>query len=313
MFKYIFLRTLLIIPILIAVTFITFSILNFSPGNPGLIILGMTAPKEDIDRLNHELGVDRPFFERFIKYLWGIFTRFDFGKSYRTRKPVAKEIIQRFPYTLRLAFLSVLGSSAIGIPIGVMIAAKRNIVFDRALNIFAMVFASIPSFVFALTLILVFSNKLKWFPSYGASTWQHYVLPLATLILPASVGKMRLARLTMLESIRQDYVTMARSKGIPESRVIFVHALKNSMIPLITSILMSFSGMLGGAIIIETIFAFPGLGMYMVQGIQMKDVPTTLACAIFLAAIFSLTVLVLDIIYVWIDPRIKNRFVSAVK
>ena len=308
MLKYLIKRTLLIIPTLLAVIFIVFSILELTPGTPGRVLLGPGATQEQVDKLDHELGTDRPFLERYFDYIKNIVTRFDFGNSYRTKKPVVKELIVRFPYTLKLAFAAVLGSSLIGIPIGVLMAAKRNMLIDRSVNILAVMFASIPSFVVALGLIYLFAVKLGWLPPYGAKTWQHYILPMATLILPSSVGRMRLARTTMLEAIRQEYITMARSKGIPENRVILVHALRNSLIPLITSILTSFSGMLGGTIILENIFGFPGLGAYIINGINTKDAPTVLASTTFLAAVFCLTSLVLDVIYAFVDPRVRERF-----
>lgn len=313
MLKYLIKRTLLIIPILLAVIFIVFTVLELTPGTPGRVLLGPVATQEQVDKLDQELGTDRPFLERYVDYIKNIVLRFDFGNSYRTKKPVVKELLVRFPYTLKLAFAAVLGSSLIGIPVGVLMAAKRNMLIDRSVNILAMMFAAIPAFVVALGMIYLFAVKLGWFPAYGAKTWKHYVLPMATLILPSSVGRMRLARTTMLEAIRQEYITMARSKGIPENRVIFVHALRNSLIPLITSILTSFSGMLGGTIILENIFGFPGLGAYIINGINTKDAPTVLASTTFLAAVFCLTSLLLDIIYAFVDPRVKERYEKAVK
>ena len=313
MLKYLMKRTLLIIPTLLAVIFIVFTILELTPGTPARVLLGPVATQEQVDKLDHELGTDRPFFERYFDYIKNIVTRFDFGNSYRTKKPVVKELLVRFPYTLKLAFAAVLGSSLIGIPIGVLMAAKRNMLIDRSVNILAMMFAAIPTFVVALGMIYIFAVKLGWFPAYGAKTWKHYVLPMVTLILPSSVGRMRLARTTMLEAIRQEYITMARSKGIPENRVIFVHALRNSLIPLITSILTSFSGMLGGTIILENIFGFPGLGAYIINGINTKDAPTVLASTTFLAAVFCLTSLALDIIYAFVDPRVKERYQTLAK
>ena len=313
MLKYLIKRTLLIIPILLAVILIVFTILELTPGTPGRVLLGPVATQEQVDKLDQELGTDRPFFERYVEYIKNIILRFDFGTSYRTKKPVVKELLVRFPYTLKLAFAAVLGSSLIGIPIGVLMAAKRNMLIDRSVNILAMMFAAIPAFVLALGMIYLFAVKLEWLPPYGAKTWKHYILPMATLILPSSVGRMRLARTTMLEAIRQEYITMARSKGIPEHRVIFVHALRNALIPLITSILTSFSGMLGGTIILENIFGFPGLGAYIINGINTKDAPTVLASTTFLAAVFCLTSLVLDMIYAFVDPRVKERFKLAVK
>lgn len=313
MLKYIIRRTLLVIPTLLAVTFIVYTLLIVTPGDPGRIILGEFASQEAVYQLNHELGADKPFIQRFADYVVGILTRFDFGNSYRTGNAVVDEIMVRFPYTLFIAFCAVTGSTLLGMPIGILMAAKRNMLVDRSVNILAMIFAAIPNFVFALSLIYVFAVQLKWLPPFGVKTWQSFILPLVTLILPSSVSRMRLARTTMLESIRQEYVTMARSKGIPENRVIFVHALKNSLIPLITSILNSFSGMLGGAMILETVFSIPGLGLYIVQGIKLKDMPTTLATTIFLAAIFCFTSLLLDIIYALVDPRIKSRYTKEAR
>lgn len=313
MLKYVIRRTLLIIPILLAVIFIVFVILELTPGTPGRVLLGALATQEEVDLLDQKLGTDRPFLERYFDYIRNILVNFDFGNSYRTKKPVVDELLVRFPYTLKLALMAVLGSSLIGIPIGVLMAAKRNMLIDRSVNILAMMFAAIPSFVLALGLIYIFAVRLDWLPSYGAKSWEHYILPMVTLILPSTVTRMRLARTTMLEAIRQEYVTMARSKGIPESRVIFVHALKNSLIPLITSILTSFSAMLGGAIILENVFGFPGLGSYIITGINTKDAPTVLASTTFLATIFCLTSLLLDIIYAFVDPRVRERYRSAAK
>lgn len=313
MLKYFIRRTLLIIPILLAVIFIVFFIMELTPGTPGRVLLGPVATQEEVDLLDQKLGTDRPFLERYFDYVKNIVLHFDFGNSYRTNKSVVKELTVRFPYTLKLAFAAVLGSSLIGIPIGVLMAAKRNMLIDRSVNILAMVFAAIPSFALALGLIYIFAVKLDWFPPYGAKTWKHYILPMVTLILPSSVSRMRLARITMLEAIRQEYITMARSKGIPENRVIFVHALRNSLIPLITSILTSFSGLLGGTIILENVFGFPGLGAYIITGINTKDAPTVLASTVFLAGIFCMTSLVLDLIYAFVDPRVRERYTAQGK
>ena len=313
MLKYFIRRTLLIIPILLAVIFIVFFIMELTPGTPGRVLLGPVATQEEVDLLDQKLGTDRPFLERYFDYVKNIVLHFDFGNSYRTNKSVVKELTVRFPYTLKLAFAAVLGSSLIGIPIGVLMAAKRNMLIDRSVNILAMVFAAIPSFALALGLIYIFAVKLNWFPPYGAKTWKHYILPMVTLILPSSVSRMRLARITMLEAIRQEYITMARSKGIPENRVIFVHALRNSLIPLITSILTSFSGLLGGTIILENVFGFPGLGAYIITGINTKDAPTVLASTVFLAGIFCMTSLVLDLIYAFVDPRVRERYTAQGK
>jgi len=307
MLKYILLRTLLVIPILFAVTFITFTIVNITPGDPARLLLGDNATPEAIQKLNQEFGVDRPFFERFFNYIYGVVTRFDFGLSWRTRKPIVNEMLDRFPYTLTLAFMSVVLSTLIGIPIGVLLAAKRVELIDRTVNAIGIILVSVPTFVLGLLLLWVIAIELQWLRVMEQG-WKMYLLPLVAIVFPAAVTRMRLARTTMLEAIRQEYVTMARAKGIPESRVIFVHALRNSMIPLITNVIMSFSVMLGGTIIVERVFAIPGLGNYIINAILQKDVPTILTSTLFMAAIFCITILILDIIYAFVDPRIKARF-----
>ena len=313
MWKFVVLRVLVIIPILFAVIFIVFTIMNIIPGNPARMILGDFATQEAIDLFNEQHGLDLPFFQRFFNYIWNIVTRFDFGISYRTRRPVVDEIITRFPNTFNLAFFSVLGSSVIGIPAGIIMAAKGKYWVDRTVNIVALVFASVPIFILCIFVLYVFAVRLEWFPVFGIATWRGYVLPLSVMIFPAAVGRMRMSRIVMLETIRLDYVTLARAKGVPEHRVIFVHALKNSLIMIITSILMSFSGMLGGAIFVENVFAIPGLGQYIILGIRMQDTPVVMATTIFMAAIFCFNILLLDIIYAFIDPRIKGRYMKSLR
>ena len=305
MLKYIIRRTLLIIPILLAVIFIVSFIMELTPGTPGRVLLGPVATQEEVDKLDQKLGTDRPFLERYFDYIKNIVLHFDFGNSYRTNKPVVKELLVRFPYTLKLAFAAVLGSSLLGIPIGVLMAAKRNMLIDRSVNILAMVFAAIPSFAMALGMIYIFAVKLEWFPPYGAKTWKHYILPMATLILPSSVGRMRLARTTMLEAIRQEYITMARSKGIPENRVIFVHALKNSLIPVITYFGPMLAYIVTGSLVVEQIFAVPGIGRQFVSSITNRDYTMIMGTTIFLASLIVIMNLISDLLYKAVDPRIE--------
>ena len=198
MLRYVLKRTLMVIPILLAVVLIVFTIMELTPGTPGRVLLGELAAQEEVDQLDHKLGTDQPFFYRYFQYIKDIVLRFDFGVSYRTQKPVVKEILNRFPYTLKITFLAVLGSSVIGIPIGVLMAAKRNMLIDRTVNILAIFFTAVPGFVLALGLIYVFAVRLEWFPSYGAKSWKHYVLPMMTLLIPSVVSRMLLSRTTMM-------------------------------------------------------------------------------------------------------------------
>ena len=307
MFKFVVKRLLLTIPVLLGTVFLVFTIMSLTPGDPGTLILGLTAKQEDIARLNHEFGYDRPFMIRFFNYVRDITLHFDFGQSYRTRTPVFNEILVRFPNTLKLALASIIFSSIIGISLGILSAVRQYSVIDASLTVLAMFFACIPGFWLGLMLMLFFALRLHWLPVSGIDSWKHYVLPTLTLVLGSSAGLLRLTRSTMLETIRQDYISTARSKGASERIVIWRHALKNALLPVITSMGMAFGASLGGAIIVETVFAIPGLGTHVVTAIRQKDVPVVLACTLFLAVMFCLIMLVVDILYAFIDPRIKSR------
>ncbi|MEM5775358.1 MAG: ABC transporter permease [Anaerolineaceae bacterium] len=308
MYKYVFNRLLLTIPVLIGAAFLVYAIMNLTPGDPGTLILGMTANKEDIAKLNAELGYDQPFLLRFVNYIKDIVVHFDFGDSYRTRTPVYNEILTRFPNTFFLATASILLSSILGISLGILSAVKQYSLVDNFFTMLAMFFAAIPGFWFGLMLMLMFALKLGWLPSNGVDTWKHFILPTVTLSMGGAAGLLRLTRSTMLETIRQDYIRTARSKGASERTVIWRHALKNALLPVVTSLGMNFGASLGGAIIIETVFGMPGLGTYIVTSIRQKDVPAVLAATLLLAVLFCLIMLVVDILYAFIDPRIKAKY-----
>lgn len=305
--RYILKRLLLTIPVLIGTIFIVFSIMSLTPGDPGTLILGVTAKPEDIAALNAEFGYDQPFLIRFFNYIKDIVTRFDFGNSYRTRTPVFAEILARFPSTFKLALFSMALSSILGISLGILSAVKQYSFTDSFLTVIAMFFAAIPGFWLGLMLMLLFSLKLGWLPASGIETWRHFILPTVTLSFGGAAGLLRLTRSTMLETIRQDYIRTARAKGASERAVIWKHALKNALLPVITSLGMTFGASLGGAIIIETVFGMPGLGTHIVTAIRQKDVPVVLGSTLFLAVLFCLIMLVVDVLYAFIDPRIRSR------
>jgi len=307
MYKFICKRLLITIPILLGVTFIVFSIMSLTPGDPGRLILGFNAKQEAVDMLNRELGFSKPFLVRYLNYIAGVF-RLDFGKSYRTSQPVFDEIWRRFPNTLALALMSVLFSSLIGITLGVIAAIKQYTLTDNVFTVLAMFFASMPGFWLGMNLILIFSLYLGWMPTSGIGSWRNFVLPVATLSVSGAGGLLRLTRSTMLEVIRQDYIRTARAKGATNRMVIMKHALKNALLPIITIMAMSFGGLLGGAVIVETVFSIPGLGTHVVSAIRMKDVPVVMSTTIFLAAMFCLIMLVVDIAYAFIDPRIRAKY-----
>ena len=308
MYKYVIKRLLFTIPVLFGAVFLVFTIMYLTPGDPGTLILGITAKQADIDALNHQLGVDQPFFTQFFNYIKNMVTQFDFGTSYRTQMPVFNEILARFPTTFWLALWSMVISSVIGIALGIISAVKQYSVLDNVFTTLAMLLSAIPGFWLGLMLMLVFSLNLGLLPSNGIDTWAGYVLPVATLALSGAASQMRLTRSTMLETIRSDYIRTARSKGAPEKVVIWKHALKNALLPVITSMGMTFGAGLGGAVIVETVFGMPGLGMLIVNSIRQKDTPMVMAATLFLAFLFCLVMLVVDILYAYIDPRIKAKY-----
>ncbi len=308
MYKYVIKRLLFTIPVLFGAIFLVFTIMYLTPGDPGTLILGITAKQADIDALNHELGYDQPFFTQFFNYIKDMVTAFDFGESYRTGLPVFDEILARFPCTFWLALLSMIFSSIIGIILGIISAVKQYSILDNVCTTVAMLLSAIPGFWLGLMLMLIFALNLGLLPSNGIDTWTGYVLPVATLTLSSAASQMRLTRSSMLETIRADYIRTARSKGAPEKVVIYKHALKNALLPVITSMGMTFGAGLGGAVIIETVFGMPGVGMLIVNSIRQKDTPTVMAATLFLAFLFCLVMLIVDILYAYIDPRIKARY-----
>jgi len=306
MLRYILSRVLLIIPTLVVVILLIFFILNIVPGDPGRIILGQDADQAAVDALNHQLGLDRPLMARFGTYLLGV-TRLDFGESYRSGRPVFEEILAKFPTTLALALLAIVTMSILGLPLGILSAVRQYSILDYSLTVGSLLLASMPGFFLALMLILVFSLKLGLLPSMGSGSLLHYVLPVFTLALPNAAYLARIMRTSMLETLRQDYIRTAKAKGADQGRVITRHALKPALMPLITVLGMNFAWLLGGALITEMIYGLPGIGSIIVKAVRMQDVPVIMAVAVFLAVLYKLIMLAVDIIQAVVDPRLKAR------
>jgi peptide/nickel transport system permease protein len=307
--KFIIKRILILLPTILGVTFIVFSIMALSPGDPATLILGVDATMEDITKLNHELGYDRPFLIRFADYVINA-AKGDFGSSYQTGKPVFEDIISRFPATLKLSSLAILLAVIIGVPLGILSAVKQYSAIDYISTFTTMFITAIPGFWLGLMLMLVFSLQLNLLPSNGIGSYKHYIMPMVTLALPIMAVLLRLTRATMLETIRQDYIKTVRAKGAPEYIVIFRHALRNALLPVVTSIGMYFGHLIGGAVLIETVFSIPGLGFLIVKAIRMKDIPQVMAAIVFISVMFMLVMLIVDILYGYIDPRIKAKYQS---
>ncbi len=313
MLKFIIKRLLYMIPVLLGVAFLVFAILSMTPGDPGTIILGITAKPEDIASLNAQFGYDKPFLVRFINYIGDIVLHFDLGISYQSREPVIDSIMSRFPNTLKLTIFSMSVSSVIGISLGIISAVRQYSVLDHVCVITALIFACIPGFWLGLMLLMLFSLKLGWLPPYGAESLKHFILPTVTVSMTSAAGLLRLTRSAMLETIRQEYIRTARAKGASEKRIIIKHALKNAMMPVITTLGTSFGASLGGAIIAETVFAMPGMGTLITTAIRQKDIPTVMGATLFLATLFSLIILIVDVLYAFIDPRIKAKYQNGGK
>lgn len=307
MHKYIMKRLLLMIPVILGISFIIFSIMSVMPGNPAKLLLGDQATPEAIAALEEEMGLNDPFPIRYMSYM-GDVLQGDLGNSYNTGQPVAKEIVARFPTTFKLATFSVLFAVIVGIPLGILSAVKQYSWVDSTCTVVGMGFISVPPFWLGLMLIIFFSAHLGWLPSFGSDTLAHFILPAITSSASTFAVLLRMTRSTMLEVIRQDYVTTAYAKGAKKSKIIFEHCLPNALIPLITVIGINFATMLGGSIITESVFGMSGIGSLLINSIRSKDVPTVMACALLLAVLLSLVNLLVDIIYAYVDPRIKSQY-----
>ncbi len=312
MFNYIFKRLLMIVPVILGVTFIIFTIMNLTPGDPAIMILGEGAKPEQYAALREEMGLNDPFFVRYFRYVAGALQG-DFGRSYRTNIPVFQEIATRIPYTLCLAVISTVIAVTFGLPIGVFSAVRQYSLSDNVALGVSLLLTSMPAFWFAMMMVLFFSLKLKWLPSLGIDSWRHFILPSIATAASTMASLLRMTRSTMLEVIRQDYIRTARAKGAKESRVIFGHALRNALLPVVTIIGVNFGIALGGTIVIEQVFAIPGLGQLMINAIRSKDTPMVIASVLFAAIIASLINLLVDIVYVYIDPRLKSKYVKIRK
>lgn len=305
MLKYISKRIIYLIPVLIGIVFLVFTIMYFSPGDPAKLILGDRAPEEQVAALRHELGLDLPYYQQLFNYIKNA-THGDFGNSYQLRMPVWDIIKLRFPLTLQLTTFTMLIAVLIGVPVGILSAVKQYSVIDAFSVIFALLMASIPAFWLGMLLMLLFSLNLGWLPSSGYEGVKWLILPSITLGFINCATIMRMTRSSMLEVVRQDFIRTARAKGATEKRVVFRHALKNAIIPVITVVGTAFGSSLGGAVVTETVFGLPGMGTQIITAIRQKDNPVVLASVIVIALAFSLVNLIVDILYTYVDPRIRD-------
>lgn len=296
------------IPVLLGVLFLVFTMNEISPGDPAAMIAGDAASVEVVEQIREDLGLNKPLPVRFFNYTKNLVLHGDLGTSYKTKRPVLDEVMDRLPTTILLSLTSAAFAVFLSIPIGIISAIKQNTWIDNLLMVLALIGVAMPAFWQGLMTIILFSVKLGWFPSYGFTTPAHWFMPVLTIGTGAMASLVRITRSSMLEVIRQDYIRTARAKGQTERKVIISHALRNSMIPIITAIAIQLGSMLGGAIVTETVFAIPGIGMLMIQSIKARDYPTIQGAVVVIAVMFSLLNLVVDIIYTFVDPRLKSIY-----
>lgn len=308
--KYILQRLGMMVVVVLGISFIVFTIMNLTPGNPAQLILGQSASPEQVAKLEAELGLNEPFFVRYFDYITDMFQG-EFGNSYQTKLPVFEEILSRFPTTLTLAAVAMFFATLIGMPVGVISAVRQYSFVDAVSTVAALIFASIPSFVLGLVLMLVFALNLHWLPATGLQDISGYILPAVTLSTGTMATLVRMTRSTMLEVLKQDYIRTARAKGAEEKSVILKHSLRNALLPIITVIGVDFGYLLAGTVVIESVFAISGIGSLLITSIRMKDTPVVMAAIMFVTIAYSLVNLLVDIIYAYIDPRIKSQYERA--
>ncbi|WP_288431387.1 ABC transporter permease [uncultured Agrobacterium sp.] len=334
MASFIIRRLIALIPVMCIVLIIVFSLVRMIPGDPAVTLLGPGATQEQISALRAQLDLDQPVVLQFVNYVFGLFQG-DFGFSLKTGQPVAHEILSRLPATIELSVLAVIVAIIVGIPLGVLSATRPNSIFDHVTRIASLVGVSMPAFLLALILQLIFGTYLGWLPVSGRmssfvtaqsvtgfaildgiitgnfdAAWsavQHLILPTAVLaaFLAATLG--RFVRNTMLDVMGEDFIRTAKAKGLRRSDVILKHGLRNSLLPAITVIGLKFAEMLGGAILTETIFAWPGIGRYMFEAIKNRDYPVIQGTTLVFALLFVLTSIVVDLLYGVLDPRVRKK------
>ena len=313
MLKYIIKRIIFVPIMVVATTFVIFALINMTPEDPALLLLPTNYTQEQLDEVHEELGLDKPFLIRYVNWLVNA-VQGDFGISYSQKIPVSDAIAGKVGISIRLALYATLLIIILGVPIGVMCAVKQYRAFDSIMNIVAKFFSAFPEFWLAMMLMLLFAFKLGWLPAFGMKAGlKSWILPVVALALPNLGGYVRQARSSMLDCIRQDYVRTARSKGAKESQVIYKDALRPALLPIITSTGMRFASLLGSATVVESCFSFPGLGSLLIDAIAVKDIGLTMAGCGILAFAYILMMLLVDLAYAVVDPRIKASFLKGSK
>jgi len=307
MYRYIINRLIMLIPVLLGVVFIVFFIMDLAPGDPVYQVAGEQATPAELQELRVKLGLDGNIFTRYARYIKNML-RGDLGVSYISKRNVMKTYLERLPNTLMLASVTMVVAILVSIPLGIIAAVHQNSIKDTVSMILALLGLSIPNFWLGLLLIILFSLKLKWLPSGGINGIKSIILPALTVGLGLAALMTRTTRSSMLDVVRQDYLRTARSKGVTEKKVIYRHALKNALIPIITIFGIQFSNVLGGSVLAETVFSWPGVGRLVVDAINQRDIPMVTGALVMTTMLVSIVNLLVDIIYAYVDPRIKAQY-----
>jgi peptide/nickel transport system permease protein len=302
-YQYIIRRLLLTVPVIIGVSFIVFSIIRMIPGDPARALAGVQATPEYIEQVRTRYGLDQPIHIQYGRFMSGL-VRGELGTSTFSRRPVTTEIRERFPRTLTLASISLVIATVVGVSAGIVSATRRNSLFDNVSMFVALVGVAAPVFWMALMLQLLFAVQLRWLPATGMGSLRHLILPSITLGMASAALMARITRSSMLDVLKQDFITTARAKGLAERIVVYKHALKNALIPVVTVLGLQFGILLGGAVLTETVFAWPGVGRLLVDAILRRDYPVVQGTVMLLAFLFVIINLVVDVIYAFLDPRI---------
>lgn len=311
--KYVLRRLFMTLLVVLVASIVVFTLVYFVPGDPVKIMMSPESTVAELEAKRHSLGLDQPYLVQLGTFLYNAYIKFDLGTSWIRGTPVIDGLLERLPYTFELGIWAILISASIGIPLGVNAAVHQNGWQDRMCMLMGMICTSLPDFWFALLMILLFSQKLDILPAFGIGGIEFMIMPVAAASLKSIGTLARQTRSSMLEVIRSDYITTARAKGLKESKVIWKHMLPNALIPIITVIGTSFSGIIAGTVVIEQVFSRPGVGTYLTQAITNRDFPITRGCVIILAIFTSVMMLLVDLAYAMVDPRIKAQYAGQSK
>ena len=303
-------RVLSGILVIFGISIFSFLLIHLIPGDPVKIMLGINASPEQVEKLNHHLGLDKPLLVQYWQYITNAFQG-DFGTSLKTGRPVLTEILDRFPETVKLAVFGLLVAVVIGVSLGILAAKFKDSIIDKMCTAFATLGISIPSFWLGILLVLVFSVKLAWFPIANGTGFRDLILPAFTLGVVASTMIMRLTRNGMVEVLSNDYIRTARAKGLDDGRILFRHALRNVLIPVVTVIGLQLAALLGGTVIIEQVFNWPGLGTLAIGAIMSRDFPLIQGIVLFMGVVYVTINIFVDVLYSIIDPRVEMGMKEA--